>query len=66
MGFEPELILYCDNGCGAEENYGSDMFSVAYHEIELPKGWVKDYDNGDSIFQYLCGECHEEFEELNK
>ena len=65
MGFEVELTLYCDNDCGAEEDYSDDDIDPEDLDatLELPADWVRDYDNGDTIFRFLCGTCFKEFEE---
>jgi hypothetical protein len=61
MGFEFNLILFCDS-CGVEENYGED-FSPKYSIPPLPDDWKENYDDGDSIFGTVCGGCIESFKE---
>lgn len=63
MGFELKLILSCDNGCGAEEDYSHYNYDAPYSDMELPVGWEEDYDNGDSIFKHVCEHCAKEFRE---
>lgn len=62
MGFKVMLTLHCDNGCGASEDYTGDDIDPEDLDatLELPDGWVRDYDNGGTIFGYLCGECVKE------
>ncbi len=63
MSFEFELTLYCDNGCGVSEPYDEAAIDCGGNEPELPHGWKKDYDNGDSIFGHVCANCVAEFKE---
>ena len=63
MSFELELTLYCDNGCGASEPYIKDAIDCGGNEPDLPPGWKKNFDNGDSIFAHICGACAVEFKE---
>lgn len=63
MGFENKVILRCDNGCGVEEDYDDEFELADIMEADLPCGWKKNYDNGDTIFGYICGECVKAFEE---
>lgn len=66
MGFEYRyrLILTCDS-CGVSEDYGEEYNSANYreHPPSMPTGWEMDYADGDSIFDAVCGECIESFEE---
>ena len=63
MSFELKLTLSCDNGCGAEEDYSAYNYDAPYNDMKLPVGWEEDYDNGDSIFKYICEKCVQEFRE---
>ena len=64
MGFEVEVVLYCDNGCGTKAEYdGNEVDFENLSAVTLPEGWARDYDNGDSIFGFVCNECIEEFGE---
>lgn len=63
MSFTVNLLLVCDNGCGAEEDYGEDMLDVPFGEIELPEGWQTNYEVNDDAFAHVCKGCVEAFEE---